>query len=281
MLINPLQPEWHSDLIRLHEALPSGAGLVLLIDSAFVPKLVRQLGSACEPILLFEFLPGCSKEARDVSPFLVSFDPGDKSLLRLLARCSGWPMLSVLATDESVEQLAKRLAAWCIVEVDGQNFNFRFPDTRRLPTILGTLTQQQRRELIGNAIGWHYISRDGSWSSLPLEPSKIPLSISGKVALDESQFAQLLKDSEPDEVWVQLLDRGARTDLLPSQRHALLSNALHMADKDGLDDMLKVAWCMDFIENPARSDSEALRTRLAEWKKKNSGSEDEILQRTA
>ncbi|MGJ9418277.1 DUF4123 domain-containing protein [Massilia sp. CMS3.1] len=281
MLINPFQPEWQSDLNRRHEALPFGARLMLLIDGAFVPRLFRQLGSASEPVLLFEFLPGCSKEAKEVSPFVVSFDPSDKSLVRLLKRCSGWPMLSVLTTYESAERLAKRLAAWCIVEVDGQNFNFRFPDTRRLPMIFETLTQQQRREFIGNAIGWHYISRDGSWSSLPLEPSTIPLSISDKATLDEIQFARLLKDSDPDEVWVQLLDRGARTHLPPSQRHALLSNALHLADKNGLDDILKIAWCMDCIEQSCQSDSDTLRTRLAEWKQETSRTENETSYRTA
>lgn len=281
MLIDPFQPTWQSDLICHHEALPPGARLTLLLDSAFVPTLFRQLGSACEPILLFELLPGCSKAAKDVSPFVVSFDPGDRSLLRLLKRCSGWPMLSALATYESVEELAKRLAAWCIVAVDGQNFNFRFPDTRRLPMIFETLTQQQRRELIGNAIGWHYIDRDGSWSSLPLEPRTISLSISGKAMLDDSQFAQLLHDSEPDEMWVQLLDRGVRTNLLPSPRHALLSNALCVADKNRLDDTLKIAWCRNCIEKAWQSDSEELQSRLAEWTQENSRSENETVYRTA
>lgn len=281
MLIDSFQSDWQSDLNRRHESLPPGARAVLLIDGAFVPKIFRQLGSACMPVLLFEFLPACSKEAKDVSPFVVSFDPKDKSLVRLLARCSGWPMLSVLTTHESVEQLAKRLAAWCIVEVDGQNFNFRFPDTRRLPVIFETLTQQQRRELIGNAIEWHYIRRDGRWSSLPLEPSTTSLSISDKAILDASQFGRLVKDSEPDEMWVQLLDRGVRTRLLPSQRHALLSNALQAADKDELDEILKIAWCMYCIENSGQSDLELLRSRLAEWKAENLRSENETIYRTA
>jgi len=281
MLINPFQPEWQSDLNRRHEALHTGARLVMLIDGAFLPKIFRQLGSACMPVLLFEFLPACSKEAKDVSPFVVSFDPTDKSLARSLARCSGWPMLSVLTTYESVEQLAKRLAVWCIVEVDGQNFNFRFPDTRRLPVIFETLTQQQRRELIGNTIEWHYISRDGSWSSLPVEPCSFPLPISGKATLDESQFGKLLTDSEPDEMWVQLLDRGVRTHLLPSQCHALLSNALQVADKAGLDDVSQIAWCIDCVEKSCQSDLEALRSRLAVWKAENSGSENETIYCTA
>ncbi len=276
MLIDPFQPEWQLDLNRRHETLPPGAHLVLLIDSAFVSKIFRQLGNGCKPILLFELLPACSKEAKDVSPFVVAFDPSDISLMRLLARCSGWPMLSVLTTYESVEQLSKRLAAWCLVDVEGQNFNFRFPDTRRLPAIFQTLTKPQHRELIGNSIGWHYIGRDGSWCGLLLEPSTLPLPISDKATLNGLQFGQLLKDSEPDEIWVQLLDRGARPILPPSQRHALLANALQVAEKNGLDDTLKVAWCMDCIEK-SHSDPDTLQVNLAEWAKENLGGEDETL----
>lgn len=281
MLIDPFQPDCQSELIRRHAALPPDVGLVLLIDGAFIPKLVRQLGNACKPILLFELLPGCSKEARDVSPFLVSFDPGDKLLLRLLTRCSGWPMLSVLTTYESVEHLAKRLAAWCIVDVEGQSFNFRFPDTRRLPMIFEALTRQQRGELAGNAIGWHYIARNGNWSSLQLEASTIPLSVSDRPTLDETQFGKMLRDSEPDEMWVQLLDRGVRTHLLPSQRHALLVNALQVVDKNGLDYLLKIAWCRDRIEKSCQGDPDTLRTSLDEWIQEKFQNDYEPLYRTA
>lgn len=281
MLIDPFQPEWQSDLNRLHAALPHGATLKLLIDGAFIPKIFQQLGNQYQPILLFELRPGCSNEARDVSPFIVPFDPRDKSLTRLLSRCSGWPMLSALTTYESAEQLAERLAAWCVVDVDGQSFNFRFPDTRRLPAIFDTLTQQQQGEFIGNAIKWHYISRKGGWSSLPLEASAISPSMPDNTTLDRRQFGQLLKDSEPDEMWVQLLDRGVQTHHLPSQRHALLSNALYVADKNGLHDLRKIAWCMDCIQALTQSDTDTLRIRLAKWRQENDRSENETLYRTA
>ena len=256
MLINSLQPAWQSDLNRQYAALPDGAGLMLLIDSAFVPGICRDLGSACKPVLLFEFLPACSQEAKEVSPFVVLFDPKDKSLVRVMKRCSGWPMLSALATYESAEQLAQRLAAWCIVEVEGQDFNFRFPDTRRLPTILQTLTLTQRAEFTGNAVAWHYINREGAWCSLPLAPGLTQLSITEKTTLDGKQFEQLLADSEPDEVWTQLLDRGVGTNLLPSERHASLVDALHMADKNEVDNLLKIAWCQGFLEKAYEKKSE-------------------------
>jgi hypothetical protein len=281
MLINLLVPGWESNLEKQYAALPAGARLVLLIDGAFAPMLFQPLDSHCKPFLLFEFLPGCSTEARNVSPFVVKFDPENKSLTRLLKRCSEWPMLSVLTTYESAEQLAERLSAWCIVEVGGQNFNFRFADTRRLPKIFETLTQQQRRGLVGNTIGWHYISRDGSWSSLLVELSTISLSLTDKAVLNETQFGQLLVDSEPDEMWVRLLDRGIQTDLLPSHRHALLSSALHVADRMGLDEFLQTDWCMHCIQTSCSSDLGTLQATLIDWISKNARNENETLSSTA
>jgi hypothetical protein len=158
-----------------------------------------------------------------------------------------------------------------------QNFNFRFPDTRRLPMIFETLTRQQQREFIGTTIGWHYIGRDGSWSSLPLEPSANLLSIPHTTTLDARQFGKLIEDSEPDEIWVQLLDRGVHTHLLPSQRHALISTALQVADKSRLDDMLKIAWCIECIQASCQSNPDTLQTRLTNWKEENARNENETL----
>lgn len=123
----------------------------LLIDGAFLPGLRRKL-AALSPTLLFEFLPGCNDNTRDVSPLLLACMP---AALRWLERTSGWPMLSVIATRESQRQLAERLAAWCIIEADGQRFNFRFPDTRRLPAIFAALTSGQQAQMAATDAARH------------------------------------------------------------------------------------------------------------------------------
>lgn len=281
MLIDSFQTSWRSDLQQFHAALPEGASLILLIDGAFVLGIFRKLGSVCKPVLLFELLPGCSNNARDVSPFVVSFDPRDRSLSRVLAHCDGWPMISAITTRESAEQLAERLAAWCLIEVDGQKFNFRFPDTRRLPAIFDTLTPSQRRQFAGSAFEWRYIGRDGGWRNLPVKPDDDPPPTAEQATLDEHQFADLLKDSESDEVWVQLLDRGIQTHLSPSQCNSLLSNALFIAKRDGMDESTKLRWCMDCIEEACQSDLDALRRRLVKWNSDNTRSKNEIVRRTA
>ena len=281
MLIDPFHPDWLHELTRSHADLPPEAQLLLLIDGAFVPGLFRKLAGTCQPVLLFESLPGCSEATRDVSPFVAPFDPDNRALTRVLDACDGWPMVSAVATFENAAQLAARLAAWCIVEVDGQRFNFRFPDTRRLPGIFEVLTELQRAEFAGSPLEWRYIARDGVWRSLPVNHVLGTVPITTNPMLDDGQFARLVKDGDPDGMWVRLQDRGAQTELLPSQRHALLSNALHAADVFGLDEALVLRWCEDSIGAPVNANAETWQARIADWSTEYIRNKDETLYRTA
>ncbi|PWF47961.1 DUF4123 domain-containing protein, partial [Massilia glaciei] len=136
MFIELFDGAWLERLHKQAAGLSQGANLYLLIDGVFVPGLYRKIRSTMERTdalsLLFEALPGCTDATRDVSPFLISFRTATGLLKKVLAKCSGWPMVSAIETPETLAGLANRLAAWCIVENDNQRFNFRFPDTRRL-----------------------------------------------------------------------------------------------------------------------------------------------------
>jgi hypothetical protein len=180
-------------------------------------------------------------------------------------------MVSAIVTHENAEQLSARLAAWCVVEADDQRFNFRFPDTRRLPGIFGALTPQQRAAFAGSAISWEFIGRNGHWESLPIEINPHSVQPLSQVRLDERQFAQLVAHSEADEIWVQLLDRGIESGLLPSQRHALLTSALHIAHQVEGDVAMKLAWCASCLADSEVSDIEILQTRFAQWIQKRRG----------
>jgi hypothetical protein len=153
MLTDPYDERW---LERLD--VPTEAkNLYLLVDGAFVPGLHRHIKAAVpfadSPRLLFEALPGCNDKTRDVSPFLVRYAT-NPALDALLAKCSGFPMISAIETIESQTDVAERLAAWSVVQVEGQHYNFRFPDTRRLQGIFDALTSKQRSEVAGPATRW-------------------------------------------------------------------------------------------------------------------------------
>jgi len=214
--------------------------LYLLLDGAFVPGLHKTLATEYKS-LLFASLPGFSDNAADASPFLTPYIRDDKRMRSLLRRCSGWPMLSLIETPESLAQLAARLSAWCIVEADDQRFNFRFPDTRRLPAIFRILNVAQRAQFAGPATRWSYISRDSGWRELDVksvgaEPVTNPI-------LDSQQFAALVDDSRVDEMLVLLGDRGCEVGKHPSVSHARVSAALLVAVSAQLAEDEALEWC--------------------------------------
>jgi hypothetical protein len=240
MLTDPFSDDWLDVLQQRFRERPAAHALHVLIDGAFVPGLHRHI-NAGRKTLLFEGLPASGPGTLDVSPFVVPFDPEDRALRAVLRRCQGWPMVSVIESPEPWLDLAARLAAWCIVEVDGQRFNFRFADTRRLPTILKTLGPAQRGQIAGPAVSWSHIGRDGSWHALALDGSGG--AIASDPQLDDAQFAALVDDSRADEVLARLATYPGRSSYRSSQAHALISSALVPALEAGMDDTELVEWC--------------------------------------
>jgi hypothetical protein len=264
MFIDAFDQDWLDELDARAERIAPSDRLYLLLDGAFVPGLHKMLARD-RKVSLFASLPGCTEQALDASPFLTPFDNADKTLRSLLRRCNRWPMVSVIETPESLEQLAARLSAWCVVEADGQRFNFRFPDTRRLPAIFSTLNPKQRSLLAGPAQRWSYIGRDGLWCELQVEGSGAE--IVGEPVLDEQQFAILVSDSEADELMVLLRDRGHEVLRHPSRSHALLSNALHAARLAELTNDELLGWCEWFWQEDQLREDSALAAMLQAWRR--------------
>ena len=263
MLIDIFADDWIDVLDARAAVLPPSSHLYLLLDGAFVPGLHNVLADD-RKLVLFSALPGCTNETRDVSPFLTELRRGDKCSRAILKRCDGWPMVSVIETSETFEDLAKRLFAWCVVEADNQRFNFRFSDTRRLPAVLKILDAVQRSQLTGPAVRWSFIARDGCWHELDLVPSTGDVALDPQ--LDQPQFAALVEDSLADELMVLLGDRGHDAFLHPSASHALLSSALRAARKGKLDDEDVPAWCECFWRRGQTVDELSALSLLETWR---------------
>jgi len=240
MLIDVFEKNWIDILCQRARQLPASRKMYLLLDGAFVPRLHRRLPKENKE-LLFAALPGCSEEAEDASPFLIPFAPEDRFLKRLLGSCNRWPMVSAIETPETLGYLANRMASWCLVEADGQRFNFRFPDTRRLSAILKALSPLQRAQITGPATCWSYIDRDGRWRRLDLPGQEADLVVTPK--LDERQFASLVTDSAADEMLAMLADRGHKVFERPSRSHALVTSALRAAPTTQSPDGALLDWC--------------------------------------
>jgi hypothetical protein len=261
MFIDAYADTWFYDLEARIASLDSGHRLFLLIDGAFVPGLHKQVKD--HKALLFESLPGCNSDTQDVSPFLIPFEAADKRMRTLLARCERWSMVSLIETPESMEVLAQRLAAWCLVEADEQRFNFRFADTRRLPAIFRTLNAQQRVQLSGPAARWSYVTRTGGWAELAVDAGASD--IATEPELDSGQFGVLVDDSRIDELLSLLRDRGHDVYRRASHSHALLAEATRAAAKAGLDDRELLGWCEWFWRRDQLSDS-GTADALAAWR---------------
>ncbi|MCC2955837.1 DUF4123 domain-containing protein [Massilia sp. IC2-477] len=262
MLTDSFVDDWFDMLMQRFWERPAAHELHVLIDGAFVPGLHRRIPAGGKA-LLFEGLPGRGPDTLDVSAFVLPFDPDDRALRRVLGACQGWPMVSVIETPEPWQDLAARMAAWCIVEADGQRFNFRFADTRRVPAVVKTLDPAQRGQFVGPAVSWSHIGRDGCWWTLALDgagdaPATDP-------TLDEAQFAALVEDSRADEVLAQLAAHPDRGKYLASEAHALISSALAPALGAGVDGPDLVDWCGWLLRHGGRDEAPAVARLFTAW----------------
>lgn len=263
MLIDTFADDWLERLesrTATHPVCP----VYLLIDGAFVPGLHKLLEENSKS-LLFESLPGCTGETKDVSPFLTLWDTGDKRLRNLLRRCDRWPMVSAIETPESLKELSDRLAAWCVVEVDGQRFNLRFADTRRLPAIFCTLNTLQRAQMTGPAVRWSYVARDGQWAEL--EVVAAAEEIASEAKLDQHQFGTLVGDSRADELMNSMRHRLHDPYRHPSRSHALLSTALQGAAGASMGAKDTKDWCDFFWQADQLHDASTTAILFADWRK--------------
>jgi hypothetical protein len=173
-------------------------------------------------------------------------------------------MMSAITTIENQDELTKRLSAWCVIENDKQRFNFRFPDTRRLPTIFDTLTLRQRGSLAGPAINWSYVDRDGKWKELALPVTYG--AIADRPRLDDDQFAAMVNDSEVDEAIDLLQNNGPLPEGLRSEQYATVNNALRLAREKNVDPDLHLEWCDFCLKNIVRSGENNGASMLAAWR---------------
>jgi hypothetical protein len=267
MLIDTYRERWLDRLNAPVDGAAAGSSTYLLIDGVFVPGLHRLvnavLPSPRATTLLFETLPACSDKTRDVSPFIAPYHTSNTRLQTLLDRCSGWPMISAIETAESQAELTERLAAWCVVEAGDQRFNFRFPDTRRLPAIFDALTAKQRLEFAGPATRWSYVDRRGSWAELNVPGS--PSAVAERPRLDDQQFARLVGASEVDEVISILAHRGNRTTRKHSEIYAGLAIGLRVANRRNMETESRIQWCESCLREGLPHEESQAAECLRNW----------------
>jgi hypothetical protein len=254
-LIDRHQPGWldsfQDQVANLWEKWPE-ANVFALLDCVFADQCHVAIKKHRLPSRsLYDLSNDPSPVLQAVSPTLVPLTtaniPAWREVLRLT---DGMPMLSMIATPESIDALAQRLHPWCIVNADGEHYVFRFPDTRRLPGVVGVMTPRQHGAFFGPAHAWHHRTRSAQWAELPLpEASFSPVDA---VKLNAEQFAQLIADSEADTIISHLhtYEPALIQPYHPALAHDLIAQGLKRADHYGIEDRDRIEWCGLFLKQP-------------------------------
>ena len=180
---------------------------------------------------LYANTASADEETLALSPLLVEYrTDARREWDTLLRKNDGKPALSIIETNESLTELASRLAPWCVVDAAGYALALSFADTRILPELFRILKPEQRAALCGPMLEWRYVGRDAQWASLPLPGTDVPAA--DKVILDEQQCAWLTDASEADNVLFQLrsVSSSAVDCHSPARAHTLVRHWLACAD---------------------------------------------------
>lgn len=254
-LIGLHSPGWLEDIETQVEAdfvqWPDARAFAL-VDCAFSDRCFSLMRKrSLDFRTLFDLSDSPSEALQAVSPTLLPLTRETTLAWKeILSPTDGFPMLSMIVTPESLDELALRLDPWCIVDADGQAFVFRFPDTRRLPGIVEVLSPEQHGMLFGPAYAWRFRTRSAQWADLPLPTAPCPAA--ERVRLDALQCAYLIRDSEADEIMadLNLNEPALMRQYHPADAHALVATGLQRADRYGIPSADRTQWCRFLLQQP-------------------------------
>lgn len=166
-------------------------------------------------------------------PLIGMLDTGNANILNaVLKRTDGIPCLSFIASPQSKAELCKRLIWLAKVDTeDGQSLHCRFADTRTLPSLLDLLNPEQHNKLAEAVSEWAWVSRDCRFAtkSLHVVPKQEQIADNEALRLDNTQYARLIGEAEPDMVFQILTDE--MPDALPDEpSHVIHQRLVHLLD---------------------------------------------------
>ncbi len=265
MLINKYPVGWKDEL---HANLRDLDGNVyVLVDGVHNESFYRQLKNfGCfRNVPLYSTAPAADDETLGLGPTLVQYTAEHrKQWDALIELTNGLPALSVIVSPETIEQLAERLIPWCVVDADGYTLALSFADTRVLPALVSTLSEEQRGQFLGPALMWSYPGRDAQWLALPVTPLQAR-SPSSMVVLTAQQVAALMTASEADSIAYQLSQYVSKPlrGYAPFETHAMITQWLTLADElkiEGSQDRFDL--CEFGVQRPAVLKDERYLTLL-------------------
>ena len=151
----------------------------------------------------------------EASPHLIAINLLEKNtqlqLRKILNACNGKPMLSIIASPLSIDDLTNRFKPFLEISAeDEQSFVLRFADTRILPVLDGILCDEQLPEWRHGISHWWYPNRHGNLVSLPEYATQNPSKKlkTAHLKLTQSRFNQLIEAGDADAVLDAIFDQN-------------------------------------------------------------------------
>lgn len=190
----------------------------------------------------------------ELGPRLIPLDrlPSEK-MQRFLSASDGVPALSFveLLAPEGIPQLQSLVWLGEAKTADGMQMYCRYTDTRILPVLLNTLTDDQTAVLAGSIRRWAWVNREGRLNQKIFAETKVvsdePLP---PLSFEDQQFSSLMQAAEADLIFSMLRESSPEIipETTPFDIHRRLSNLLDAGRERGIVDasdqlqFVAIAW---------------------------------------
>ncbi len=178
--------------------------------------------------------------------------PSEK-IQRFLSPSDGLPALSFveLLAPEGIPQLQSLVWLAEAETADGMQMYCRYTDTRILPVLLDTLTDDQTAVLAGSIRRWAWVNREGRLNQKIFAETKAvsdePLP---PLSFEDQQFSSLMQAAEADLIFSMLRESSPEIipETTPFDIHRRLSNLLDAGRERGIVDasdqlqFVAIAW---------------------------------------
>ncbi|CAB3649502.1 DUF4123 domain-containing protein [Achromobacter pestifer] len=243
--IDPAGPEVAKALYDETWTRPDDLEHYVLLDAGFSPQLPQRLARWLDAEDYCSLYAGRYEgDGLDqVAPYLLRLPwvPALRKPLcdKLFRLTQGKPMLSLLQSAASLDQLADHLRAQLeAVNAEGKGYLLRLADTRSFAALMEVLAPMQRQRLLAGIHWWSYVERSGALRRIEGSPHFNPDADTQPYLIAADQQRHLKRLALPDAIlrFVQL--RGPLLGVLggtPAAAHQIIQEGLARLARRGLD----------------------------------------------
>jgi len=151
---------------NLARLVPSSTQTFALVDAAQIPGFAATLERKLPTVpYAFVFEETFAKSALNLSPVLIELsdiaDTYQEQLLLLDALCKHLPVMGILHSTLTLQDLLQHLRELLRIEADGTAYLLRFVDSQMLVAINSILNPKQRANFFNGIHAWYVVDHQG------------------------------------------------------------------------------------------------------------------------